>query len=346
LLRRGAAVASATLARDLSAHAIGSAPGGLAAAISSSGAASAAALAPLAAKTTHHLAMTTLQKSALAAAFTAAVGVCLFEGREIQRQNRALRAAETHRADLLAHVQPLRAARAAAARPEANRLPSSVPTLPDEMAEELTAWRNRAAELKNVFVQLPEQRIPEIALLEENQWLELAKDAVLTESDTLDDTLRKVRFAAKGTFALRLQLALKKYLQTSGGTLPGQVTQLAPLFEPAIDPAILQRYEMAARGTADAASEFVVAEKLPVRAGDKRIFVGLEDGADSDDRAQKSLKRALQAYAADHGGSQPGSGNLLDLLPYLPPAEQDEVRQWAEREMREAALRKKAGQQP
>jgi hypothetical protein len=142
-----------------------------------------------------------------------------------------------------------------------------------------------------------------------------------------------------------MRAALEKYLATSGGLPPAELGQLTPLFDPPLDPAILQRYEVTAPDKSDSTAGFIVAEKLPVRAGDKRIFINAHEYSDDEELLEKAISRAGEAIAAARGGTIPASIRSEEFLPYLSPSDRVGFLQLIERK-KEEALRKTARPSP
>lgn len=117
LAKRGVTVGAGGLVVAISAHAVQAAPAGLAAAISSAAAATAAGAAlqtSTVIAATKTIAMTTLQKTLLAAALTAAVGAGIYGARESVRARNEAQTAVQQRASLVQKIEQLQHERDAA----------------------------------------------------------------------------------------------------------------------------------------------------------------------------------------------------------------------------------------
>jgi len=279
-LRRGVTVTAAGLVTDLSAHVIHVAPPALGTAISSSAALSGTVLGSVAAETTRTLAMTTLQKTLLAAA-VAIIGSGFYEISTIRRGRQELQAAREGTALVLAKLRQLQNEQAAverqiddASRTLATRIArtagSDAPPEP-----EMQAWLARVKQLKQLATQRPELRIPEMALLTEENWFVAARNAGFADDDAIRTALGDLRARAKANFAGLLLTALKDYADANSDLLPTDPAQLAPFFETPVDPAIFSRYEMRQKGKlSDFREGWLLAEKSSVdEVHDNRLFL-------------------------------------------------------------------------
>jgi len=138
--------------------------------------------------------------------------------------------------------------------------------------QELAAWRTRAAEfadspeaattkltwlartrrLRQLFAQRPDQRIPELSLLTDRDWLSAAMTADLSSAEGQRKALGAARSIAKGKFVAELGAALRRYVLANQGMLPADILQLVPVFESPPDLAMLQRYQLQRTGQASA----------------------------------------------------------------------------------------------
>ncbi|HZQ47838.1 MAG TPA: hypothetical protein VFC07_12540, partial [Verrucomicrobiae bacterium] len=125
----------------------------------------------------------------------------------------------------------------------------------------------KAKRLKQRLEQNPNEGIPELQYLTAQDWLRGASyGADLKTDDDLDRALSQLRRDAKRTFANSIGEALANYIAGNNGQLPGDISQLAPYFNPPIDGTILQRYELLRTGNLSSIpnNEPVIAEKSPV----------------------------------------------------------------------------------
>src|SRR5260221_12339116 len=96
---------------------------------------------------------------------------------------------------------------------------------------EVAAWLARVKRLKQLFVQRPDQRIPEMRLLTDDDWLRLGKRLELDNEANIRKALAAARSAAKSRVAASLVKALPKFAQASRGEPPATVMALAPYLE-------------------------------------------------------------------------------------------------------------------
>lgn len=105
-------------------------------------------------------------------------------------------------------------------------------------------WLERVKRLRGLFAQRPDQSSPELTLLTELDWIELAQ-TIPAGDDDRQARFRVRDFANERFFAL-LRVAVRDRVIHAGGAPLTDPMQLQPFFQPAIDPAILARYEIAA----------------------------------------------------------------------------------------------------
>jgi RNA polymerase sigma factor (sigma-70 family) len=302
LAQRGVTVGASGLALAISANAVQSAPLGLAT-ISTSTALSGAALHTVTTMgTAQTLAMTTVQKIAITATITAAVGVGIYESRQAAQAREQFQALQQNHAplaqqiDRLAQERDQAASQLAAARQENESLRSSVAELPKLRAEvarlretargsveqkasavtevndpaldsAFKTWAVRATRLRQRLDQTPEMRIPEMQFLTDKSWFDAIKD--LKQLDTEDDFRRafsNLRNIAKNEFGRMLQKALHAYTDANNGQLPQDLTQLKPFMAQPVDDAMLQRYTLLRTGAlADVPrDEYLIADIAPL----------------------------------------------------------------------------------
>lgn len=273
-LKRGLTVGTGALAVLIPANAVQAAPVGLTAAILSSGAVSAAGLTVA----TKIIAMTTLQKSLITATLAAAVGTGLYEVRQNLQLRDELRTTLQQQQPLAARAEALQrdqeeARRQLAALQEENsrlhsntvelpRLRSEVGRLQQRLrelaqlnaaktgpatapfAEEAMAWKAKETRLLQLLDQTPQQRIPELGLLDKDAFLYAARDADLDTEVGIRQALSGLRLRAENQAAIRLQAALKAYSEAHPDTRPASATELAPYADPPLEAPILERYEV------------------------------------------------------------------------------------------------------
>jgi len=215
--------------------------------------------------------------------------------------------------------------------------------------QELAAWRTRAAEftdspdaaatkeswlartrrLQQLFAQRPEQRIPELSLLTDSDWLRAAMTADLSTSEGQRKALGAARSIAKGKFVAELGAALRRYVLANQDMLPADILQLVPVFESPPDLAMLQRYQLQRTGQASAvksSDEAIVERGLVDEQFDSRYHVdargnhGATSVADTADPALAlAARKAYQAFLKSHPEGEPKDGDASTLLPYFDP---------------------------
>jgi RNA polymerase sigma factor (sigma-70 family) len=275
LFRRGITVSAAGLVSDLSAHALHHAPAGLGATIT----AAAGALPPIALTATATaavLTMTTLEKTIVTAAFVLALGSVMVETNALRAQRVERTALQQHNDQLAREARQLRQERDGARRRGdetqrrvATAVPATAGAASDPAMEAvMRAWLDRVERLKQLQGERPELSIPELALLPEDRWMAAARDARLETDAEIRAAFASLRQSAESTFIGRFQRALRAYLDANDGQLPTQASQVAPLFEPPVDPAALASYTMLASGKlADLPPEqrnYLVEKRAPV----------------------------------------------------------------------------------
>lgn len=335
LARRGIATSAALLAAQLPLHASAPAPAFLAAAISSPTFFAATAAVPAASGLLHAFLMITTHKTVLTTAFLLSLATVAYQARSLADRNEYLGSVEN----------ALAAARAEIARLETLLTPASALPPPPEPAplspteQRLRTLLARVEKLKAVFDLTPEEKIPELAYLTENDWISAAMTRSFENAGDFELAQASLRSSAKYNFAPRIQAALFKYAAVSGGQLPTSTAQLLPFFEPAIDPAILDRYEMTATGLLselgpevfviseipgaffdspvdrriDIAPRFISSRDMPEIARKQAIFESRQRPP-LPDYLQIAFNEARSAFRAAHGGDE--SNGIDSLRPY------------------------------
>lgn len=201
---------------------------------------------------------------------------------------------------------------------------ASPATEPREPA--IAAWIARIKQLRDLAARHPEQMIPEMQLLGDDDWLRLGRTASFNSDDDRRQSLAALRTAAKSHFITRLSAAAQKFTLSDLTRIPKSALELAPHFDPPIDPAILQRYEIKTNpDTASRRPRWFVRETAAVDEDyDSRVRVEANGshGANSgplawhDDYTDR-LRRAHEAYHAAHAGAKPAG--LAQLAPYIQP---------------------------
>lgn len=232
-------------------------------------------------------------------------------------------------------------------RLEAARQPSTTSPTPAEpvaaptdsaVAVEVERWVRQVKQLQQAFERHPDQKIPELAVLEDRDWLRAARRVKLDTEDDLDRALAIMRNQAKSTFVQWLRNALEAYVKENHGLLPTDVAELRTYFDPTLDPALFGQYEMVRSGKLSDAPvgpvlklKSIVNEDYDDRTSiDRRDDASLtytsrskHNPAESPDNGSPSaqiehdLTIAVRAFIEKNHGVMPKSP--ADLIPYFDP---------------------------
>ena len=296
-LRRGIATTSAALAADLSAHGIFSAPAALGTAISSATATT--ALAGVGFGAAHNLAMTSLQKTLVAGAFVLTAGIGLFEASVLYRQHTEIGRLERHSRHLTASIARTRSTHASLAA-QLTEVETQIDTRlasaraarpgsgPDDAAleQQIRNWLNDAGRLKDFVAARPHLATPELRLLSDDQWAEIASQGASAGGlDTEAALLRAAALArqrAQNLVAPQLQRALAAYLKVSANVLPDSLSRLQPYLVPPIVPELLTRYELLHAGNIndlsprDRSTGLIATRSVVDREHDAVVSIGIQ----------------------------------------------------------------------
>jgi RNA polymerase sigma factor (sigma-70 family) len=319
-LRRGIAVTAAGLATNLSAHALHTAPVGLGTSVTAT-VGSLATQASLSTTATI-LAMTALEKSLVTCALVAALGGVAFEATTLRAQRIELAALRQRIDDLSSQARHTRQQRDLDLRgteESRHRLAALSARSPVDLATEMemNAWTDRVARLRQLSSQRPDLSIPELQLLPDDDWFRTARALQLETEDQIRDTFATLRHRAENAFINQLRRALRSYLDAHDGTLPENTRELAPFFDPPIEPAALDRYKMVAHGKlADLRSDKVIKQESPIDLERDSVWdFGLNEFS-SQSALPVLVRGAIQAFTQANQGAKPTRPE--DVQPYLP----------------------------
>jgi len=321
-IRRGVTVTAAGFVTDLSAHAVQTAPAALAASITI--AATKASTALTVAQTAKVLAMTATQKVLVTAVLLLAIGGGIFEARVISRQRVELEEQRRSMAALQREIETIRAERDDRARAfadaedELQKLHAKTAASAVDPAVEaaLDSWLQNVVRLKKALEKTPSSQIPELQFLTAKDWLDATKETTLDTDLDVRRALCQLRDDAKRHFSLLLFPALKRFLSANNQQPPTDLIQLAPFFEPAIDPAILQRYGVFENLGSDdihftakdgSTQKWVIREKQTVDPYYDSTFQYSADGFGFGGRSQfdKEVEAAIASFRAANNGASP-----------------------------------------
>jgi RNA polymerase sigma factor (sigma-70 family) len=308
---RGLALSSASLAAILETHATQAAPVLLVSSISKllfTGASPGAYLTAAA--------MTTSQKAIVAVSIAAVIGTGVFEWQQYAAGQRR-EAAPGHDQDQVAELRrrsevlsqentSLRAANDQLRRDavEVHKLRGDIAQLREQLRQQSTpwpslnvtntteaalkGWLDRTEQFKALLARMPDKTIPELRLLNEQDWLEMAKEWITEkhEWNPTDDVLaRRVLAIAREKAKLKLPgafyRALRAYVAAHEGRLPPDMIELGAYFEPPLeDSLILSRYQVLYTGRFedipnDDSTTILIAERTPADPeDDSRLVLG------------------------------------------------------------------------
>jgi RNA polymerase sigma factor (sigma-70 family) len=324
------------------------------------GAAAVAGTTGIAVKT---LFMSTTQKAIMATAFVAAVGTGIYEAGQASRlraEVRGLKArvplteniesltrerdhATNQLASLMAENEQLKRATAELfkLRGEVTRLKSDARSTENASAgnpveSAARDWLGRVALLKQRLAKTPEANVPELRLLDNEDWLSAVQEPKLETEKDYRKAMSALRSRAQHKFAPNAEHAVHKYLEDNNQTFPTDLSQLQPYLDPPVDPDILQRFSIVPADSISGVQmggEWVISQANPVdEEFDSRFVIGpngygstswtselLKRRAD-EKKYVKALTPVFQAFVEANGGREPA--NLTELRSFLETDEQ------------------------
>jgi hypothetical protein len=215
--------------------------------------------------------MTTLQKAIVGAAFVATVAVGIYESRQASTLRSQVQALQDQQSRLAEQNQQLQnegaSARSqlSALRDENARLnrntgellklrgqvgllrsevqdSQQIQTDPAQLAAK--SWVAKMDLLKRWIEQRPEHQIPEFQYLQESNWLEAVRNTTMEGEHAPKNAAYDLRQMAKDEFAHHMSDALRRFVTENNGDLPNEISELAPLFRPALSDDIFSRYKL------------------------------------------------------------------------------------------------------
>jgi len=359
LAKRGVTVGAGGLVVVLAANAVQAAPVGLAAMIATAAALAGATIATTATTTVvKTIVMTTLQKAIITAALVAAVGTGVYQARQVSQLHEQVQALQQQQAPLTEQIQQMQRERDDATnrwaslaneitrlkgntaellklRGEVARLRGNAqPQRSNPIETDMKSWLVRVSRLKQRLAETPEAKIPEMRLLDEEDYTDATQGLLNTERDYLA-ALSNLRSTGEFKFITTfLNPALTQYAQANNGQFPTDLSQLQPYFPSPVEDAILQRWEIAPAKTVrtDNFGDPIITTKAAVDEDwDSRYAVGLKGFASAGrDTAGHNgwgvvapdviLGTAAKAYLAANNGQEPTDPS--QVIPYLTTPEQ------------------------
>jgi RNA polymerase sigma factor (sigma-70 family) len=329
--KRNVTIGASALVGVISANAVKSAPVGLTAAISAADALVGTAIhgstLVAAAKT---VAMTVLQKTAVGAAIAMIAGAGIYEARQaahLRKQNQAL---QQQQAPLAAQIQQLQRERDEARNRLVSLFAENERLKSDQTTRELLKLRGkvgqlrdelqglpaaRAALLKQKLEEMPDKKIPELALLTEKDWENAGWNADLDTDDGVRVALRDARDKAVDTFFNLTRPALKEYLAANDDLLPSNLLPLKPYFDAPVTVEMLQRYSVTQTGKLSTnLSETVVSESAANvdEDYDSRSQMSMNGaGGSVFNNVERAIAEAAMAFTIDNNGRPPRESSQI-----------------------------------
>jgi hypothetical protein len=177
----------------------------------------------------------------------------------------------------------------------------------------------RVANLRQHLESVPYLGIPELQYLNDKNWLDsVASLPKLETEEDYREALNMLRAQAKGEVGRRLQDAIRKYADANDGALPASLSEAQQYLEKPLDPSVLRRYQMVAKGKLDelARDESVFEEIAPLVDDEHdTYFRFMRNGQSSTSFSQVGfmIESAAEAYANANGGKLPRDANQLTV---------------------------------
>ena len=130
-------------------------------------------------------------------------------------------------------------------------------------------WPARVNRLKHWLEEHPGEKIPELQLLSDRQWMDALYSSTPETPDEYRVSMSDVRSVAELTFAtFTLRSALQRYAKDDSGQFPTDLSQLRPYFDSPIYDSILERYTILPASTLVSelrpGGDWVITQKAPV----------------------------------------------------------------------------------
>lgn len=346
--KRGVTVGASGLVVAIAANAVQAAPLGLAAAVAT-GATLATCTVAASATTTaiKTIAMTTLQKTLIAATLVAVTGTGIYEALQISTLRSQVQTLQQLQAPLAEQIERLirerddavsqlatlrngtllngNTAELVKLRGEVSRLRADSQELAklragnsnDATESSAKSWVNRVGQLKQQLEQNPAAMIPELKFVTEQDWLNAARDELITDAD-FRRALSTLRTAGERKFSSMLKKALTGYMRSNNGQFPTELTQLQQHFDSRVEDAILQRWDIAPASTAKSlrlGGDQIITQKAMVDdVFDTRFGIG-PNGSGSTDylsgEIEGVMKPVRDAFRAANQGQWPTATSQL-----------------------------------
>jgi len=300
---------------------------------------------------TKMIAMTTLQKTFVVAALTAAIGTGIFEAHQNSRLQNRIQSLQQQQAEQIQELQRERddatnqlaglMAENAQLKSNSNenellKLRGEVTRLKaDENQKEndplvlaANAWLNRVKQLKQIAEENPAKSTPEFELLSEKDWLNVAMNAKFDTDKDIQNALASLRHRAEADFANQISRALQKFMKDNNAQFPSDFYQLQPYFENPVSDAILSRWQVLPQSALPSypnmGGDFAITEKAPIDPNlDFRFIIG-PDGYSNNSYLNpdmETLTPAIKAFTDANNGKKPT--DFSQIQPFLTTPKQE-----------------------
>jgi RNA polymerase sigma factor (sigma-70 family) len=354
--KKGVTLSATAITGAVAANSVQAAPAGLAAAITTAALSGTTITTTAVIAATKAIAMTTLQKTVIAAAFAVAVGTGIYEARQAANARSEMQTLQQQQATSQASIEQFQSkltettnrlaaladalSRAGnndhellALRGEVGRLRRESQELAQSksrVASDMVplsdkSWLDRVARLKQRLEQTPEAQIPELKLLTDDDWLNAAKGKLETDADYLS-AFERLRTSAEFNFLNIADSSLRKYLKSHHDEVPTELSQLTPYFDTPQPDEILTRYHIVPSSTIPQAnvlgqqSGWLITLKTPDTGAIQAIGTsGFVGGSQDMDILAPAMKAAMDAAPLINNRK---SLKLEDLAPFITTPEQ------------------------
>jgi hypothetical protein len=258
------------------------------------------------------------------------VGAGVYEARQaaqLREQNSAL---QKQQASLAEQIQQLKRERDETANRLASMLAENEQMKSGRDTRELLKLRGEAGRmrdelrglpavrvtlLKQKLEERPDKKIPELALLTEKDWEDVAWNADLDTDDGVRVALRDARSKAVETFLNLTRPALKEFLAVNNDILPSNLLPLKPYYGPQVTDDMLQRYAFIQTGKLSTnLSEDVIREAAPVVDDDYEAVRRMSmtgGGGNVWNKVRDAIADATWSFVRDNNGQLPGDSSQL-----------------------------------
>jgi hypothetical protein len=186
----------------------------------------------------------------------------------------------------------------------------------DPVVKKALAWKANVEKMRLLFTENPEQQVPEMKLLSEDYFFDLARDQDLETSGGIRKAYSEIRNAAKNQFAILLREALQVFVEDNEGKLPGSPLDLKPYFQKPVEDAMLDQYVLLFTGKmSDVKGNYVLRDKAVL---DQEFDTFWQVGPYAYGQMEAtigSLMPAVESFTQSNGGAVPTS--VSQLKPFI-----------------------------